>query len=143
MHPSWPATRLSLFGKRKVDCIDNHFKYRFQIATTCKLPNLITIYLSFTSKNRVLCAYTWNASLQSLPSPQGLYLQANSHHWTADNLKELHQKLQTTTGWYVVLNVGTVESYFFDGDGAGVTVNSKRYVTKLKCFAAISWSFRE
>lgn len=41
----------------------------------------------------------------------------NSHHWTADNLKELHQKLQygaEVTGWYVELNVGTVESYFSD-----------------------------
>lgn len=65
---------------------------------------------------------------------KGSINKQNSHHYTADNLKELHQKLQygaKVTGWYVELNVGTVESYFFDEDGAGVTVNSKRYVTKL------------
>lgn len=67
----------------------------------------------------------------------GYVNKQNCRYWAAENPRQLHQKpLHSTkvTVWCGISKLGIVGPYFFEENGATVTVNSVRYVNMLRNF---------
>ena len=67
----------------------------------------------------------------------GYVNQQNCRFWAAENPRELHQRPPHTAKvsvWCGISKVGIVGPYFFEEEGATVTVTSERYVEMLRNF---------
>lgn len=63
----------------------------------------------------------------------------NFRYWSGQNPRELHEKPlhnDRVTVWCAVARVGIIGPYFFEEDGATVTVNSQRYTHMINNFLA-------
>ncbi|KAJ4428836.1 hypothetical protein ANN_25829 [Periplaneta americana] len=63
----------------------------------------------------------------------------NFRYWSGQNPRELHEKPlhnDRVTAWCAVARVGIPGPYFFEEDGATVTVNSQRYSFMINNFLA-------